>query len=115
MRISTFLAAVLLASSPSQPNSLTVIRYCSRNTTVRDHVMITLCHGRRRSPPHVASFGTAQPSTGLGRLDDAELSTPYRGAPAPNLRRPDIRRGIRTSHQRVGEARTRCGLCRVEH
>jgi hypothetical protein len=40
-RISTFLAAVLLASSPSQPNSLIVIRYSSRNNTAHDHVMIT--------------------------------------------------------------------------
>jgi tRNA1(Val) A37 N6-methylase TrmN6 len=55
-----FLAAVLLASNPSQPNNLIVIRYNSRNNTVRDHVMITLCHRRRRSPPQVTSFGTAQ-------------------------------------------------------
>jgi hypothetical protein len=45
-----FLAAVLLASSPSQPNSLIVIRYSSRNNTVHDHVMITWCHRITRSP-----------------------------------------------------------------
>jgi hypothetical protein len=28
-------------SSPSQPNSLIVVRYSSRNNTVSDHVMIT--------------------------------------------------------------------------
>ncbi len=59
MRISTFLAAVLLASSPSQPTSLIVIRYSSRNSTVCDHAMTTWCHRSLRSPPHV-SFGTAQ-------------------------------------------------------
>ena len=31
----------LLASSPSQPNSLIVIRCSSRNNTTHDHVMIT--------------------------------------------------------------------------
>jgi hypothetical protein len=35
------LAAALLASSPSQPNSLIVTRYNSQNTTTRDHAMIT--------------------------------------------------------------------------
>jgi hypothetical protein len=54
------LVAVLLASNPSQPNSLIVIRYSSQNNTVRDHVMITWCHRHRRSPPHVTNFGTAQ-------------------------------------------------------
>jgi hypothetical protein len=40
MRISTFLAAALRASSLSQPNSLSVIRYSSRNDTTGDHVII---------------------------------------------------------------------------
>jgi hypothetical protein len=34
----------------SQPNSLTVTRYSSRNSTVRDHAMITDHHRNRRSP-----------------------------------------------------------------
>jgi hypothetical protein len=41
MRISTFLAAALRVSSPSQPNSLSVVRYSRRNNTTGDHVMIT--------------------------------------------------------------------------
>ena len=36
-----FLAAVLRVSNPSQPNTVTEIRYSSRNSTVRDHAMIT--------------------------------------------------------------------------
>jgi len=40
-RISTFLAAALRVSSPSQPNSLIVARYSSRNNTAADHAMIT--------------------------------------------------------------------------
>jgi hypothetical protein len=35
------LAAALRVSSPSQPNSLIVVRYSSRNNTTGDHVMIT--------------------------------------------------------------------------
>jgi hypothetical protein len=40
-RISTFLAAALQVSSPSQPNSQIVVRYSSRNNTAPDHVLIT--------------------------------------------------------------------------
>ena len=60
------LGAVLLVSSPNQPNSVIVIRYSSRNSTVRDHAMITWCPRSRRPPPHAANFGTAQVSP-LGR------------------------------------------------
>jgi hypothetical protein len=35
------LAAALRVSSPSQPNSLIVVRYSRRNNTTGDHVMIT--------------------------------------------------------------------------
>jgi hypothetical protein len=49
MRISTFLAAALRASRPSQPNSLIVVRYSSRNNTTGDHVMITEGRQNRRS------------------------------------------------------------------
>jgi hypothetical protein len=35
------LAAALRVSSPSQPNSLIVVRYSSRNNTAADHVIIT--------------------------------------------------------------------------
>jgi hypothetical protein len=54
-----FVAVVLFASSPSQPNSLIVTRCSSRNSTVRDHIVIAWCQRNTRSP-HVASFGTAQ-------------------------------------------------------
>jgi hypothetical protein len=43
------LAAVLRASNPSQPNTVTAIRYSSRNSTARDHVMITEI---QRTPGH---------------------------------------------------------------
>jgi hypothetical protein len=58
-RISTFLAAVLLARSPSQSNSLIVTRYNNRNSTARDHLMIS---SATETPghPRVARFGTAQ-------------------------------------------------------
>ena len=45
------LVAVLRASNRSQPNTVTEIRYGSRNSTVRDHVMITGCNG---TPAHQA-------------------------------------------------------------
>jgi hypothetical protein len=45
-----FLAAVGRASNPSQPNTVTEIRYRSRNSTVRDHVMITGMQRNTRSP-----------------------------------------------------------------
>jgi hypothetical protein len=35
------LAAVLRASNPSQSNTVTEIRYSSRNSTARDHVTLT--------------------------------------------------------------------------
>jgi hypothetical protein len=44
-RISTFLAAALRVSSLSQPNSLIVVRYSSRNNTAADHAMITWVNG----------------------------------------------------------------------
>jgi hypothetical protein len=40
-QISMSLAAVLPANSLSQPNIVTEIRYSSRNSTARDHVMLT--------------------------------------------------------------------------
>jgi hypothetical protein len=36
------LGAVLRASDPSQPNTVTEIKYSSRNSTAHDHVMLTL-------------------------------------------------------------------------
>ena len=52
MKISTFLAAPLRASSPSQPNSLSVMRYSSRNSTAGDHA--TRAQDRRsRTSPHL--------------------------------------------------------------
>jgi hypothetical protein len=42
---------VLRASNPSQPNTVTQIRYSSRNSTVRDHVMIAGMQ-RNTRPPH---------------------------------------------------------------
>jgi hypothetical protein len=44
------LAAVLQASNPSQPNTVTQIRYSSRNSTARDHVMITGMQRNTRLP-----------------------------------------------------------------
>ena len=46
-----FLAAVGQASNPSQPNTVTEIRYRSRNSTARDHIMITEMH---ETPGHYA-------------------------------------------------------------
>ena len=40
--------AALRVSSPSQPNSLIVVRYSSRNNTIGDHVMTTEgCQNRK--------------------------------------------------------------------
>jgi hypothetical protein len=41
IKISMSLAAVLRASNPSQPNTVTQIRYSSRDSTARDHAMFT--------------------------------------------------------------------------
>jgi hypothetical protein len=49
MRMSTFLAASLRASSPSQPNSLSVMRYSSRNSTAGDHATRAQDHRNRKS------------------------------------------------------------------
>ena len=58
MRISTFLAAALRVSRPSQPNSLTVVRFSSRNNTTGDHVMIT--EAAKTAGHTCGDFGTAQ-------------------------------------------------------
>lgn len=44
------LAAVLRVSNPSQPNTVTQIRYSSRNSTACDHVMIAGMQRNIRSP-----------------------------------------------------------------
>jgi hypothetical protein len=44
------LAAVLRASNPSQPNTVTQIRYSSRDSTARDHVTIAGMQRNTRSP-----------------------------------------------------------------
>jgi hypothetical protein len=41
---------VLRASSPSQPNSLSVMRYSSRTSTADDHAMRTQDRRNHRSP-----------------------------------------------------------------
>jgi hypothetical protein len=45
------LAAALRASNPSQPNTVTAIRYSSRNSTARDHAMITGMQRNTKPPP----------------------------------------------------------------
>jgi hypothetical protein len=56
------LAAPPRASSLSQPNTVTEIRYNSRNSTAHDHSMITRCSG---TPGHIRieSFGTVHGPT----------------------------------------------------
>jgi hypothetical protein len=49
IRISMSLAAVLRASNPSQPNTVTEIKYSSLNSTALDHGPIT---GTRETPGH---------------------------------------------------------------
>lgn len=61
IRISMSLAAALRASNSSQPNTVTAIRYSSRNSTARDHVM----DDHRDATKHqvttrMMSFGTVQ-------------------------------------------------------
>ena len=56
IRISTFLAAALRVSSSSQPNSLIVVRYSSRNNTTGDHAMLTKGRRNRSSSHPVASL-----------------------------------------------------------
>ena len=46
------LVAVLRASNPSQPITVTKIRYSSRNSTVRDHAMIAGMQ-RNTKPPYM--------------------------------------------------------------
>jgi hypothetical protein len=54
------LAAVRRASNPSQPKIVTEIRYSSRNSTARDHVMITVMQPNTSLPPWITSFGMVQ-------------------------------------------------------
>jgi hypothetical protein len=56
-QISTFLAAVLRMSSPSQPNTVTEIRYSSRNSTASDHGLIA---GTAETPGQRTGDGLAR-------------------------------------------------------
>jgi hypothetical protein len=74
---------VLRVSNPSQPNTVTQIRYSSRNSTARDPAMIT---ERHETPGHLTcdEFGTR---TGcFGRSDHGTGGGSVRGGPGTDRR-----------------------------